>query len=104
MGIYMLKLVHFGWGLTIQVFGDSRTISINQVLQIFRCSNISMVAYYAAAQEFITCFQEVEFQDLPREANSEANEMTQITSGISILEGQIRKILFTVHGRKRNVG
>ncbi|PRQ31678.1 putative ribonuclease H-like domain-containing protein [Rosa chinensis] len=76
----------------VKVFGDSLLV-INQMLQVFRCSNLSLATYYAAAQQLLSCFHDVEFHHLPRELNREANEMAQIASGVSIPAGQTNKII-----------
>ncbi|XP_024164578.1 uncharacterized protein LOC112171663 [Rosa chinensis] len=76
----------------VKVFGDSLLV-INQMLRVFRCSNLSLATYYAAAQQLLSCFHDVEFHHLPRELNREANEMAQIASGVSIPAGQTNKII-----------
>ncbi|XP_024197604.1 uncharacterized protein LOC112200825 [Rosa chinensis] len=76
----------------VKVFGDSLLV-INQMLQVFRCSNLSLATCYAAAQQLISCFHDVEFHHLLRELNREANEMAQIASGVCIPEGQTTKVI-----------
>lgn len=67
----------------VLIRGDSQLV-INQLLKEFKCTSWSLLPYYALADQLAEIFDRVSFIHIPRKENSDANEMAQLASGITL--------------------
>ncbi|XP_050215501.2 uncharacterized protein LOC126666698 [Mercurialis annua] len=69
----------------VKIIGDSQLV-IRQVSGEYKCMSYSLTSYYAIAIQLIESFEEVELVHVPREENWEADELSQLASGLRLSE------------------
>ncbi|XP_013739457.3 uncharacterized protein LOC106442301 [Brassica napus] len=74
-----LTLAHQLGAENIQVFGDSQLI-INQVQGEYQAKDDSMIQYLAVAQRLIKKFKSCKLTQIPREQNSQADDLANLGS------------------------
>ncbi|CAL9029755.1 unnamed protein product [Prunus brigantina] len=67
----------------VLVYGDSQLV-INQLTRDYQCTGENLTTYYATALNIADQFSRISFIHVPRAENHEANEMTQVASGVNI--------------------
>ncbi|XP_024155782.1 uncharacterized protein LOC112163742 [Rosa chinensis] len=76
----------------VQVRGDSLLV-INQLQNVYRCASCLLVPYLNRAVELLDQFDDVGFENIPRERNFAANELAQLATGVTLKYGIRERIL-----------
>ncbi|XP_050220389.1 uncharacterized protein LOC126670652 [Mercurialis annua] len=69
----------------VKIIGDFQLV-IRQVSGEYKCMSYSLTYYYAIARQLTEIFEEVELVHVPREENWEADELSQLASGLHLSE------------------
>ena len=59
---------------------------IKQLTGEYRCTSLSLAPYFTAVIQLVDSFENVSYMHVPRESNWEADELSQVASGLRISE------------------
>ena len=76
----------------VEILGDSLLV-INQLKGMFKCLSFTLVPFLNRALELLNQFTEVSLEHIPRECNYAANELAQLATGHSFVDGIYERIL-----------
>ena len=76
----------------VRIIGDSQLV-LRQLKRQYKCNNLLLEPYFTVVIQLLDSFDDVEFEQVPRESNLEADELAQIASGVKIGEELTHKLI-----------
>ena len=58
------------------------------------CTSLSLAPYFTTAIQLVDSFENVSYMHVPRESNWEADELSQVASGLKMSEELTHKLIF----------
>ena len=80
-------------GKEVLIIGDSQLV-IKQLIRNYRCTSMSLAPYFTTAIQLVNSFKNMSYMYVPRESNWEADELSQVTSGLRMSEELTHKLIF----------
>lgn len=79
-----IKILLDLWAKGVDIKGDSEFV-VKQLTKECKCIKKNLIMYFVRANKLLRTFDKVDIKHVPRVENQKANDLTQIASGIEIL-------------------